>query len=54
MLSPGLTRPHGLHKVDAAGAVRHAEYDAQAINNGTRRQDRPSDHRPASVDLDAA
>jgi endonuclease/exonuclease/phosphatase family metal-dependent hydrolase len=53
LLSPGLTRADGLRKVDGSGAVRHAEYDAQVVNDGTRRQDRPTDHRAVSVDLDA-
>jgi hypothetical protein len=53
LLSPGLTRAGGLHKIDGSGAVRHAEYDAQVVNNAARRQDRPTDHRPVSVDLDA-
>lgn len=51
MLSPGLLRPGSLHKVDGSGAVRHAEYEAQLAAGGTRRQDRPTDHRPVSVDL---
>jgi endonuclease/exonuclease/phosphatase family metal-dependent hydrolase len=54
LLSPGLSRPGVLHRVDGSGAVRHAEYDAQVVNNGARRQDRPSDHRPVSVDLELA
>jgi endonuclease/exonuclease/phosphatase family metal-dependent hydrolase len=51
MLSPGLLRPGSLHKVDGSGAVRHAEYEAQVAHGGKRREDRPSDHRPVSVDL---
>ncbi len=35
-----------------AGAIRHAEYDAQVVNGGLRRQDRPTDHRPVTVDLE--
>ena len=44
LLSPGLG--------PGSGAIRHAEYDAQVVNRGARRQDRPSDHRPVTVDLD--
>jgi endonuclease/exonuclease/phosphatase family metal-dependent hydrolase len=50
MLSPGL-RAGGLHKVPDSGAIHHAEYDDQVVNNGTNREDRPSDHRPVSVRL---
>jgi hypothetical protein len=32
--------------------LRHAEYDAQVVNNGQNREDRPSDHRPVSVELE--
>ncbi len=35
-----------------SGAIRHAEYDAQVVNGGARRQDRPTDHRPVTVDLE--
>jgi endonuclease/exonuclease/phosphatase family metal-dependent hydrolase len=52
MLSPVLVEPDALHTVAGSGAVRHAEYDAQVVNGGARRQDRPSDHRPVTVDLD--
>ena len=51
LLSPGLKRG-GLKKVATSGRVRHAEYDAQVVNNGTNREDRPSDHRPVSVQLE--
>lgn len=50
LLSPGLV--HGpLKKVAKSGRVRHAEYDAHVVNGGANREDRPSDHRPVSVDL---
>ena len=42
LLSPGLR---------GSGAIRHAEYDAQVVDGGLRRQDRPCDHRPVTVDL---
>jgi len=50
LLSPGL-RHGGLKKVAKSGRVRHAEYDAQVVNGGANREDRPSDHRPVSVEL---
>jgi hypothetical protein len=50
LLSPGLQ--HGkLKKVAKSGRVRHAEYDAEVVDNGKNREDRPSDHRPVSVEL---
>ena len=52
LLSPGLTRPAGLRRVEASGSVSHAEYDANVAAGGARRQDRPSDHRPVTVDLE--
>jgi hypothetical protein len=51
LLSPGLRRG-GLKKVAKSGRVRHAEYDARVINSGQNREDRPSDHRPVSVELE--
>jgi endonuclease/exonuclease/phosphatase family metal-dependent hydrolase len=52
LLSPGLTRRGApLRKLARSGAVSHAEYDANVTNDGARRQDRPSDHRPVTVDL---
>jgi hypothetical protein len=51
LLSPGLSRADGLRRIDGSGAVRHAEYEANVVNDGARRQDRPSDHRPVTVDL---
>lgn len=52
LLSPRLTRPGGLRKVDGSGTVHHAEFDAQVVNGGAQREDRPSDHRPVSVELE--
>lgn len=45
LLSPALAREPG------SGTIHHAEYEAQVVNNGVSRQDRPSDHRPVSVRL---
>jgi endonuclease/exonuclease/phosphatase family metal-dependent hydrolase len=47
LISPGLEP----HRVPGSGAIRHAEYDAQVVDGGVRRQDRPCDHRPVTVDL---
>ncbi len=44
LLSPGVG--------PGSGAIRHVEYDAQVVDGGVRRQDRPCDHRPVTVDLD--
>ena len=52
LLSPGLSSGGGLERVAGSGRVRHAEYDAQVVNNGANREDRPSDHRPVSVELE--
>jgi endonuclease/exonuclease/phosphatase family metal-dependent hydrolase len=52
LLSPALGRASGLRVIGGSGAVRHAEHDAQVVNDGERRQDRPSDHRPVSIDLE--
>ncbi|MDQ3695531.1 MAG: endonuclease/exonuclease/phosphatase family protein [Chloroflexota bacterium] len=45
LLSPALRRELG------SGTIHHAAHEAQLVNSGVRRQDRPSDHRPASVKL---
>jgi endonuclease/exonuclease/phosphatase family metal-dependent hydrolase len=53
LLAPGLSNPAApLRRVAGSGRVRHAEYDAQVVNNGANREDRPSDHRPVSVKLE--
>jgi endonuclease/exonuclease/phosphatase family metal-dependent hydrolase len=49
MLSPGLLSSTGLRKVAHSGAIHHAEYMAQVTAGGTKRENRPSDHRPVSV-----
>jgi len=51
MLSPGLSAHSGLRKVAKSGTVHHAEYEAQVSAGGAKREDRPSDHRPVSVQL---
>lgn len=50
LLSPGL-RAGGLRRVADSGKVAHVEYDAQLQHNGRRRDERPCDHRPVSVQL---
>jgi len=51
LLSPGLVAGSGLRRVAGSGRVHHAEYQAQVSAGGTRRDNRPSDHRPVSVQL---
>lgn len=51
LLSPGFSGATGLRKVPNSGAIHHAEFTAQVVNNGQHREDRPSDHRPVSVTL---
>ncbi|HEX6024510.1 MAG TPA: endonuclease/exonuclease/phosphatase family protein [Solirubrobacter sp.] len=47
LVSPGLAP----RRVPGSGAIRHTEYGAQVVDGGVRRQDRPCDHRPVTVDL---
>jgi hypothetical protein len=49
LLSPGFNLPAGLRRVSGSGTIHHTEYVEQVVNNGARREDRPSDHRPVSV-----
>lgn len=51
LLSPALTGSTGLRKVSNSGTIHHAEYNAQVQGTGKKREDRPSDHRPVSVEL---
>jgi endonuclease/exonuclease/phosphatase family metal-dependent hydrolase len=51
LVSPGLTDGGGLQRVPGSGRIRHVEYDAEVVNNGANREDRPSDHRPVTVEL---
>jgi hypothetical protein len=50
LLSPGLTRSGGPAKVDGSGTV-HLPSTTEVVNAGAHREDRPSDHRPVSVQL---
>jgi endonuclease/exonuclease/phosphatase family metal-dependent hydrolase len=52
LLSPGLAGAGGLRMVAGSGAIAHAEYNAQVVNQGLHREDRPSDHKPVSVLLE--
>jgi endonuclease/exonuclease/phosphatase family metal-dependent hydrolase len=53
LLSPGIADGgSGVHKVAGSGTVFHAAYDAQTVNHGVNREDRPSDHRPVGVTLE--
>jgi len=52
LLSPGLSATNGLRRVRDSGAIHHIEYDNHTVNNGTFRENRPSDHRPVSVLLE--
>jgi Endonuclease/Exonuclease/phosphatase family len=49
LLSPGFDSSGGLRRKRGSGTVHHAEYEAQLKNQGKKREDRPSDHRPVSV-----
>lgn len=51
LLSPTLKGTTGLRKVPNSGTIHHAEYNAQVKNTGKKRDERPSDHRPVSVEL---
>jgi hypothetical protein len=51
LLSPGLDRPTGLRAVAGSGTIHHTEYDNQVVSGGKKRENRPSDHRPVSVQL---
>jgi hypothetical protein len=51
LLSPGFDRPNGLRRRKGSGSIHHEEYEGQLKNNGKKREDRPSDHRPVSVSL---
>ena len=52
LLSPGLSNESGLHVVPGSGAVAHTEFSSFVANQGLKREDRPSDHRPVSVLLE--
>lgn len=52
LLSPGLCTTAGLRKIGGSGTVHHAAYEAQIVNGGVFREDRPSDHAPVGVLLE--
>src|SRR5262245_43716481 len=49
LLSPGFDLTGGLRRKKGSGTIHHTEYETQLKNNGKKREDRPSDHRPVSV-----
>ena len=52
LTSPNLyTAKTGLRRVANSGKVHHTEYQAQVVSGGKKRENRPSDHRPVSVQL---
>ena len=51
LLSPGLIGSAGLRKKKGSGTIHHTEFNAQWKNNGKKREDRATDHRPVSVVL---
>jgi endonuclease/exonuclease/phosphatase family metal-dependent hydrolase len=51
LLSPGFNSHTGLRRRHGTGAVEHAAYDGLINGTGAKREDRPSDHRPASIGL---
>ncbi len=51
LLSPGLSVKSGLRKADGSGKIHHTEWQANVDQGGKRRDQRPSDHRPVSVEL---
>ena len=52
ILSPGLQTGTGPRYVAGSGRVHQAEYDAQVAGTGAKRDQRPTDHRPVSVEVD--
>lgn len=52
LLSPSLSLTNGLRGVPGSGTVCHVECEAQVVNQGRNREDRPSDHRPVMVSLE--
>lgn len=51
LISPGLSAKNGLRRVAGSGQIHHAEWTALVTGKGTKRDQRPNDHRPVSVDL---
>lgn len=52
LLSPALTRRERLKRVAGSGRVHHKEWNEQVVNQGRKREDRPCDHRPVSVEIE--
>jgi predicted extracellular nuclease len=52
LLSPSFTAPgSALSKVVGSGRIAHHAWAAQVEGNGARRDQRPTDHRPATVEI---
>lgn len=51
LLSPAFGGSTALRKVAGSGTIHHTEYTTEITNQGKKREDRPSDHRPVSVEL---
>jgi endonuclease/exonuclease/phosphatase family metal-dependent hydrolase len=51
LVSPGLAMG-SVRKIAHSGSIHHTEWQAQVQGNGGRRMDRPSDHRPVSLQID--
>lgn len=51
LLSPGMVGSAGLRRKKGSGTIHHTEFNAQWKNNGKKREDRATDHRPVSVVL---
>lgn len=54
LVSPGLWHGNGLAYVPGSGTIHHAEYEANVENGGGFREERPSDHRPVSLQIAVA
>lgn len=52
LLSPALVDGLGVHKVPDSGRVHHGEWAAHTQGTGARRDLRPTDHRPVSVEVE--
>jgi endonuclease/exonuclease/phosphatase family metal-dependent hydrolase len=51
LLAPGFMADSGIRVVAGTGTAEHVAYEALVVNQGRKREDRPSDHRPVSVTL---
>jgi hypothetical protein len=49
ILSPGMASGAGVRKVPGSGRIEHDAWAARRTGNGERRDERATDHRPATV-----